>query len=104
MRYPGQEPNSINKVRKTKRFYWAYDRDTVNVTANSSRLGSRPAVFCCRNLIAVRCIRISIVVDAEKYVWVGGKDIPASDRLYENQLQSRQDFVPAQIFWQVFVR
>jgi hypothetical protein len=37
-------------------------------------------------------------------VCVGGKDIPASDRLYENQLQSRQDFVPVQIFWQVFVR
>jgi hypothetical protein len=44
------------------------------------------------------------VVDAEKYVWVGGKDIPASDRLYKNQLQSRQDFMSAQIFWQVFVR
>ena len=104
VRYPGQESNSINKVRKTKRIYWAYDRDTVNVTDNSSRLGSRSIAFCCRNLIAVRCIRISIVVDAEKYVWVRGKDIPASDRLYENQLQSRQDFAPTKIFRQVFVR
>jgi hypothetical protein len=44
------------------------------------------------------------VVDVEKYVWARGKDIPVSYRFYKNQLQSLQDFVPAQIFWQVFVR
>ena len=92
VRYPGQEPNSINKVRKTKRFYWAYDRDTVNVTDNSSRLGSRSIAFCCSNLVAAGLIRISInhlcwrtasAVDAEKHGWVRGKDIPASDRFEE---------------------
>ncbi len=90
IRYQGEEPNSINKVRKTKRFYWAYDRDTVNVTVNSSRLGARSIAFCCSNLVAAGLIRISInhlcwrtasVADAEKYVWVCGKDIPAPDRL-----------------------
>ena len=95
VRYPEQEPNSNNKAKKTKRIYWAWDPDTVNVTDNSSRLGPRSAAFCCSNLIAV---------DVEKYVWVRGKDIPVSYRFYKNQLQSLQDFVPAQIFWQVFVR
>ena len=59
IRYQGEEPNSINKVRKTKRFYWAYDRDTVNVTVNSSRLGARSIAFCCSNLIAACRIRFS---------------------------------------------
>ena len=88
VRYPGQEPNSINKVRKTKRFYWAYDRDTVNVTANSSRLGSRSIAFCCSNLVAAGLIRIPInhlcwrtasAVDVEKHACVCRKDIPAME-------------------------
>ena len=111
VRYPGQEPNSINKVRKTKRFYWAYDRDTVNVTANSSRLGSRSAAFCCSNLVAAWCIRISTILVTHCIsgrcvkVCVGGRErYSGSGLTLKNQLQSRQDFVPAQIFWQVFVR
>jgi len=88
MRYPGQEPNSNNKVRKTKRFYWAYDRDTVNVTDNNPCLGARSAAFRCSHLVAAVLIRIPInhlcwrtasAVDVEKHAWVCRKDIPAME-------------------------
>ena len=88
VRYPGQESNSNNKARKTKRIYWVYDRDTVNVTDNSSRLGSRSAAFCCSNFITAVLIRIPInhlcwrtasAVDVEKHACVCRKDIPAME-------------------------
>ena len=89
VRYPGQEPNSINKVRKTKRFYWAYDRDTVNVTDNNPRLGARSAVFRCSNAVFIPipinhlCWRMASGIDAEKHAWVCREYIPVPGWLEE---------------------